>query len=105
MMRPFSGTSSPATQRSSVVLPEPDWPSSATMSPRGTLSDTPFRIWLAPRRFFTASMTSSDMGAHPQAQRQSQSRADDGDAHDRQRRNGVERARAPERDDERADRL
>ena len=33
---PASGTSSPAMMRSSVVLPEPDGPSSATSSPAGT---------------------------------------------------------------------
>src|ERR1051325_3354450 len=103
VMRPSSGTSRPATQRSSVVLPEPDWPRSATMSPPDTVSETPFRIWLAPRRFLTRSMTRSGMGAHPEPQGEDQGRADDDDAHHRKRRDDVERTGAPERDDERAD--
>ncbi len=38
--RPWLGCSSPATMRSSVVLPEPDGPSSATSSLGLTSSDT-----------------------------------------------------------------
>ena len=35
LMRPAVGCSSPATQRSVVVLPQPDGPSSTTISPAG----------------------------------------------------------------------
>jgi hypothetical protein len=47
-MRPSCGTSSPATARSSVVLPLPEGPSSDTTSPRESVIATPFRIGLSP---------------------------------------------------------
>jgi hypothetical protein len=39
---------SPATARSSVVLPLPDAPRSATTSPRSSVIETPLRIGLSP---------------------------------------------------------
>src|SRR5437773_12162047 len=39
-MRPASGVSNPASRRSTVVLPLPDGPSSARISPRAISSDT-----------------------------------------------------------------
>src|ERR1043165_9502219 len=102
-MRPRSGRSNPATERSSVVLPLPDGPKSARISPRSSWSDTPRRISFSPSRFAISSATSSGIEAHPQAQRGEERRADDDDFHDRQRRNEIERARAPQRDDQRAD--
>ena len=45
---PRLGCSSPATERSSVVLPLPDAPSSATTSPGWSVIETPFRIGLSP---------------------------------------------------------
>ena len=47
VMVPDFGLSSPATARSSVVLPLPDGPSSATTSPRCRSIDTPFKMALA----------------------------------------------------------
>src|SRR4051794_33529644 len=47
-MLPASGTSRPAMTRSSVVLPEPDGPSSAISSPLGTASDTSLSAANAP---------------------------------------------------------
>ena len=39
-MRPACGVTNPAIDRNSVVLPQPDEPSSATSSPRATSSVT-----------------------------------------------------------------
>src|SRR6266700_5149978 len=41
MISPSVGCSSPATHRSVVVLPQPDGPSSTTISPAGTAKLTP----------------------------------------------------------------
>jgi hypothetical protein len=41
LISPPFGCSSPATQRSVVVLPQPDGPSSTTISPAGTAKLTP----------------------------------------------------------------
>src|SRR3981189_2593650 len=41
LMEPAVGCSRPATQRSVVVLPQPEGPSSTTISPAGTLKLTP----------------------------------------------------------------
>src|SRR5476651_751817 len=41
LMVPAVGCSSPATQRKVVVLPQPEGPSSTTISPAGTLKLTP----------------------------------------------------------------
>src|SRR3954453_6347154 len=41
LISPSVGCSSPATQRSGVVLPQPDGPSSTTISPAGTAKLTP----------------------------------------------------------------
>src|SRR5262245_34131853 len=41
LMRPPSARSSPATQRSVVVLPQPDGPSSVTISPAATSKSMP----------------------------------------------------------------
>ena len=41
LISPEVGCSSPATQRSVVVLPQPDGPSSTTISPAGTEKLTP----------------------------------------------------------------
>src|SRR4051812_12268567 len=41
LISPSVGCSSPATQRSVVVLPQPDGPSSTTISPAGTAKLTP----------------------------------------------------------------
>ena len=50
---PASGASKPAIRRSSVVLPQPDGPSSATNSPRSTQSCASSTAWTAPKRFDT----------------------------------------------------
>ena len=44
---PESGSSSPASERSAVVLPQPDGPSSATISPGAISSVSPSRAWTA----------------------------------------------------------
>src|SRR4029077_15924848 len=54
---PASGQSSPAMIRSSVVLPDPDGPSSASNSPLATLRSTPSRAANAPN-FLTRLLTS-----------------------------------------------
>src|SRR5882757_284785 len=49
-MRPLSGVSSPASRRSSVVLPQPDPPSSANSSPRAISRSTLSTATTAPKR-------------------------------------------------------
>ena len=51
-IRPLSGFSKPAICFSSVVLPQPDGPTSATNSPRSTLRLTPFSANAAPSLLF-----------------------------------------------------
>jgi hypothetical protein len=51
---PASGSSKPAIRRSSVVLPQPDGPRSATNSPRSMQSRASSTAWTAPYRFETA---------------------------------------------------
>src|ERR1700677_4783239 len=46
------------TQRSSVVLPDPLGPITTTVSPRPTVSDTPRRTSLAPKRLTMPDMSS-----------------------------------------------
>ena len=53
----MSGRSKPATMRSSVVLPQPEGPSSEKNSPRSTASDTPSTARTAPKLFDTPSNT------------------------------------------------
>src|SRR5258705_13546425 len=102
-MRPPSGRSSPATERSSVVLPLPEGPSSARISPRSTEKETPRRISAPPRRLNICSAKSSGIESHPQTEREEQRQADHQDLDHRERRNEVERPGAPERHDQRAD--
>src|SRR4051795_9296044 len=45
---PLSGSSSPASRNSSVLLPDPLGPITATTSPRSTASDTSTRLITAP---------------------------------------------------------
>ena len=54
-MRPSLGTTNPAIARRSVVLPQPELPSSATTSPRATVSDTRSSTRVAPYETLTAS--------------------------------------------------
>ena len=63
-MLPRSGASSPAMIRSSVVLPEPDGPSSATNSPRGTSKLTSWSAVKTPKRLLMPS-TEMLMGRGP----------------------------------------
>ena len=49
-MRPAVGRSSPAATIRSEDLPEPEGPVSATVSPGGTVSDTPLQDVDRPRR-------------------------------------------------------
>src|SRR5438105_6980852 len=61
---PLSGIRKPATRLSSVVLPQPDGPSSVISSPRETISDTSSSAVMAPKRFVTRS-SSTAMGSPP----------------------------------------
>src|SRR3546814_9248469 len=63
-MRPALGTSSPATMRSSVVLPQPEGPSRQTKVPCGTASDTSSTAVNSPKFLLMPSMTRPDM-AYP----------------------------------------
>src|SRR5437763_16768225 len=47
-MTPAVGCSSPATHRSVVVLPQPEGPSNATISPAAIVNDTPSTAGRAP---------------------------------------------------------
>ncbi len=53
---PASGVSKPAIRRSSVVLPQPEGPSRATISPRSTQSDASTTAGVVPYRFDTPSV-------------------------------------------------
>src|SRR4029453_16365774 len=52
---PVSGIRKPATRLSSVVLPQPDGPSSVISSPRRTISDTSSSAVVLPKRLVTRS--------------------------------------------------
>src|SRR5712691_5685199 len=52
---PRSGTRKPATRLSSVVLPQPDGPSSVISSPRRTCSATSSSAAVSPKRLVTRS--------------------------------------------------
>src|SRR5271163_2718496 len=58
-MRPLSGCSKPAISRNSVVLPQPDGPSSANSSPCSTDSDTSSTAATAPKFLLTALISRS----------------------------------------------
>ncbi len=62
-IRPSSGVSKPASIRSSVVLPQPDGPSSAKNSPARISSDSRSTARKPPNCFTTDSMRSSGMSA------------------------------------------
>src|SRR5579864_7089962 len=66
-MRPWSGVSNPAISRSSVVLPQPDGPSSANNSPSSTDSDTPSTAAIAPNFLPTASISKSAIASRSAA--------------------------------------
>jgi len=55
-MRPAVGSSNPASIRRSVVLPQPDPPSSAKISPCATLRLTSRTAWNVPKVFDTPSI-------------------------------------------------
>src|SRR5262252_5068501 len=59
LIAPVVGCSSPATQRSVVVLPQPEGPSSTTISPAGTAKVTPSTAGRPAVNAFTRSRTSS----------------------------------------------
>src|SRR5262245_11352405 len=56
---PLSGMRNPATRLSSVVLPQPDGPSSVINSPRRTVSDTSLSAVMLPKRFVTPSSSTA----------------------------------------------
>src|SRR5207253_4594407 len=102
---PWLGCSSPATERSSVVLPLPEAPRRATTSPGLKVIDTPFRIGLSPYCRWRFSTTSLFMEADSEAQRDGEADRDQRDVDKRQRGDLVDRAGAPQRDEHRADDL
>src|SRR6266481_1482649 len=59
LISPDVGCSSPATQRNVVVLPQPEGPSSTTISPAGTAKLTPSIAGLPIANCFLRSVTSS----------------------------------------------
>src|SRR5262245_52588637 len=61
---PLSGIKKPPTRLSSVVLPQPDGPSSVISSPRRTSSDTSSSAVVLPKRLVTAS-SSTAISASP----------------------------------------
>src|SRR3982751_4297860 len=91
--------------RSSVVFPLPDGPRSAITSPRLRWKDTPLRMSFSPRRLWTSLTTRLLMEAHSEAQRHRQAGGDQDHVDDRERSHRVDRARSPQRHDERADHL
>src|SRR5260370_20083668 len=72
VISPRSGARKPATRLSSVVLPQPDGPSSVISSPRRTCSDTSSSAAVSPKRLVTPSsataMPSDGAAAMPGAE-------------------------------------
>src|SRR5262249_26264472 len=104
-IRPASGWSRPAMARSSVVLPLPEGPSSATTSPRPSSNETPLSTSLGPRRLVTLETSSLPMQAPPQSQCHRQAGGYQNDVDHRQRCDDVDSPGRPERDDQRPDHL
>src|SRR5665647_3150544 len=104
-IEPPCGTSSPAIARSSVVLPLPEGPSNATTWPGVTLSETPLRISLSPRRRKISLTTRSAMQAYSEPDRDGEADADHHHIDDGQRRHQVDGAGTPQRHQQRADHL
>src|SRR5258708_5377250 len=76
-IRPELMLSSPLRQRSSVLLPDPLRPSSATTPPRSTSRETPFRTDSAPKLLWRFSTETIGMEPHFQfAARPGQRKAD-----------------------------
>src|SRR5438067_4475617 len=61
MMRPPSGVSKPAISRNSVVLPQPEGPSSAKNSPRSIDNDTRSTAATVPNRLLACLISRSAM--------------------------------------------
>src|SRR3954469_598624 len=89
-MRPSWIGSRPLMQRSMVLLPDPERPMTAMISPGTTLSETSSRTVLAPKRLTTCDSSTSDMQAALQisaplgereAHREIDRRDDDEDGH------------------------
>src|SRR5512141_2305498 len=106
-MRPRLGCSRPATERSSVVLPLPEAPRSATTSPGLSVIETPSRILLSPycrcRSATTSLLAGLFMESDSEAQGDRETRGDQRDIDQRQCGDLVDRAGAPQRDEHRAD--
>src|SRR5262245_17647069 len=60
---PLSGIKKPPTRLSSVVLPQPDGPSSVISSPRRTSSDTSSSAVILPKRLVTPSSSTAILSA------------------------------------------
>src|SRR4026208_629035 len=91
--------------RSSVVLPLPDGPRTATTWPEGTEMETPLRISLSPRRRATSLTVSSAMQAHSKADSDGKADADHDHINERQCRHQINRTGAPERHQKRTNHL
>src|SRR5260370_10834539 len=89
--------------RNSVVFPLPDGPRSATTSPLLSSKETPLSTSLSPRRLCTFETISSLMEANSQPESDREAQPDQQDVDDGEGADDVDRARAPERNDERAD--
>src|SRR5438105_2165380 len=76
---PSSMVSSPLTQRSSVVLPDPERPTIATTSPDSTESDTSSSTRFAPNRLRMPFKAKSGIDFSFQLQRQQRQRPADGE--------------------------
>src|SRR5471032_399615 len=102
-IEPPCGISKPATARNSVVLPLPEGPSSATTWPGVTLSETPLRISLSPRRRRRSFTTRSAMQAHSKPDRDGKADADHHHIDHGKGGHQIDRAGAPQRHQQRAD--
>src|SRR5260370_14954584 len=89
--------------RRSVVFPLPEGPRSATTSPLLSSKETPLSTSLSPSRLCTFETISSLMEANPQPESDREAQSDQHHVDDGKGADDVDRARTPERYDERAD--
>src|SRR5688572_21821995 len=89
---PSSGSSKPAMRRSVVVLPQPEGPSRARISPRSTAKDRPLSAggWWRRYRLPTSVRVTSDTGSsgaagQPGGQMRGEPQGEEPDEHERER--------------------
>src|SRR5262245_54684029 len=96
-MLPRAGVSSPATARSSVDLPLPERPSSATISPSAMSAEIPLSTSFEPRRTCTSlTRRLAMLQSFSEQSDEKKPAADDGDVHGRQRHHDVDASRGPQ---------